>query len=177
MTETAGPLAPAEPYVLAAAASGLIDMIESEGGDVDRIFGRARVDTSRLDSPLSELGLKQYCRLFEEAARQTQYDNFGLRFGNGFRPRQLGALGYLAIDSPTMAAALRNLAVYFPAHQQSTPLSIRSAPVLRAGPVSARPLPARRAEPFARRKPWRPVRSAARAAGSADNATSRRTKA
>ncbi len=59
MTETAGPLAPAEPYVLAAAASGRIDMIESEGGDVDRIFGRARVDTSRLDSPLSELGLKQ----------------------------------------------------------------------------------------------------------------------
>ena len=69
MTETAGPLAPGEPYVLAAAASGVIDMIESEGGDVDRIFGRARIDTSRLDSPLSELGLKQYCRLFEEAAR------------------------------------------------------------------------------------------------------------
>ncbi len=44
MNETAGPLTPAEPYVLAAAASGVIDMIESEGGDVDRIFGRARID-------------------------------------------------------------------------------------------------------------------------------------
>lgn len=115
----------AEPYVLAAAASGVVGMIETQGGDVDSIFGRARIDTSRLDSPLNELSLKQYCGLFEEAARQTQYDNFGLRFGNGFLPRQLGALGYLAINSPTMAAALRNLAVYFPAHQQNSTFSIR----------------------------------------------------
>ncbi|MHA1599721.1 MAG: AraC-like transcriptional regulator QhpR [Alphaproteobacteria bacterium] len=114
-----------EPYVLAAAASGVIDLIETQGGDVDRIFGQAQIDTSKLDGPLNELGLKQYCGLFEEAARQTQYDNFGLRFGNSFQPRQLGALGYLAINSPTMAAALDNLAVYFPAHQQNSTLAIR----------------------------------------------------
>ena len=125
MPETAGTFTRAEPYVLAAAASGVVDLIEREGGDVDRIFGRAEIDTARLDSPLNELGLKQYCRLFEEAARQTQYDNFGLRFGNSFQPRQLGALGYLAINSPTMAAALRNLAVYFPAHQQNSTFAVR----------------------------------------------------
>ncbi len=125
MPETAGTFASAEPYVLAAAASGVVESIEREGGDVDRIFGRAEIDTSRLDSPLNELGLKQYCRLFEEAARQTQYDNFGLRFGNSFQPRQLGALGYLAINSPTMAAALRNLATYFPAHQQNSTFAVR----------------------------------------------------
>ncbi len=125
MPENAGTFAPAEPYVLAAAASGVVDLIEREGGDVDRIFGRAEIDTSRLDSPLNELGLRQYCRLFEEAARQTQYDNFGLRFGNSFQPRQLGALGYLAINSPTMAAALRNLATYFPAHQQNSTFAVR----------------------------------------------------
>ena len=116
---------PAEPYVLASAATGVVEMIEAQGGDIDRIFGRAQIDTAMLDSPYNELGLGQYCRLFEEAARQTQYDNFGLRFGDGFKPRQLGALGYLAINSPTMAAAVRNLSAYFPAHQQNSTLSIR----------------------------------------------------
>ncbi len=118
-------LAPAEPYVLASAATGVVEMIEANGGDIDSIFGRAHIDTSMLDSPYNELGLGQYCRLFEEAAHQTQYDNFGLRFGNGFKPRQLGALGYLAINSPTMAAAVRNLSEYFPAHQQNSTLTIR----------------------------------------------------
>jgi len=125
MTETGTGAKPAEPYVLASAASGVMQLIEHQGGDVDSIFGRARIDTARLDSPLNELSLKQYCCLFEEAARQTQYDNFGLRFGNGFLPRQLGALGYISITSPTMAAALRNLSYYFPAHQQNSTLAIR----------------------------------------------------
>ncbi|MDH3472886.1 MAG: AraC family transcriptional regulator [Rhodospirillales bacterium] len=125
MSEIRPPGGTAEPYVLAAAASGVMDMIDSEGGDVDSIFGRAGIDTSRLESPLNELGLKRYCQLFEEAARQTQHDNFGLRFGNGFLPKQLGALGYLAINSPTMASALRNLSLYFAAHQQNSTLAVR----------------------------------------------------
>jgi AraC-like DNA-binding protein len=113
------------PQVLASAATGVIELIRRMGGDVDRIFGATRIDTSVLDSPLNELSLKQYCELFEQAARQTQYDNFGLRFGHGFQPKQLGALGYLAINSPTMAAGLRNLCDYFPAHQQSSTLALR----------------------------------------------------
>lgn len=115
----------AEPYVLASAASGVMELIDAKGGDVDRIFGRAQIDTSKLDSPFNELSLKQYCCLFEEAAQQTQYDNFGLRFGDGFQPKQLGALGYIAINSPTMVSAVRNLSDYFPAHQQNSTLDIR----------------------------------------------------
>jgi len=120
MRITPCPQAPGEPHVLASAASGVIGMIDGYGGDVDRIFGRAHLDAEMLDSPLNELCLRQYCRLFEEAARDTQYDNFGLRFGYAFKPEQLGALGYLAINSPTLKAALRNLADYFPAHQQNS---------------------------------------------------------
>ncbi len=41
MPENAGTFAPAEPYVLAAAASGVVEPIEREGGDADRIFSRA----------------------------------------------------------------------------------------------------------------------------------------
>ncbi|NIR59551.1 MAG: AraC family transcriptional regulator [Gammaproteobacteria bacterium] len=125
MMENQGSNAPADPYVLAAAASGVRNLIAAKGGDVDRIFGHAQIDTSKLESPFNELSLRQYCCLFEEAARQTHYDNFGLRFGEGFLPKQLGALGYLAINSPTMAAAVRNLSSYFSAHQQNSTLAIR----------------------------------------------------
>jgi len=124
MSTTPCPRAPHEPHVLASAAAGVIDMIKGYGGDVDRIFGRARIDTEMLASPLNELNLSQYCRLFEETARDTQYDNFGLRFGHTFQPEQLGALGYLAINSPTLMAALRNLADYFPAHQQNSTFAV-----------------------------------------------------
>lgn len=113
------------PQVLAAAADGIVAMIDAMGGDVDRIFGDAEVDIGLLESPFNELSLRQYCRLFEEAARHTRYDNFGLRFGYGFKPRQLGPIGYMAINSPTMAAGLRALVDYFPAHQQNTTMALR----------------------------------------------------
>src|SRR5262249_58022549 len=100
-------------------------MIAARGGDADRIFGEVRVDIGLLNSPFNELSLAQYCRLFEEAARQTGYDNFGLRFGHGFTPRQLGPLGYMAINSPTMAAGLRTLGASMPADQQNTIMALR----------------------------------------------------
>jgi AraC-like DNA-binding protein len=103
--------------VLASAADGVLDLIDRCSGDPDRIFGRAGVHPGDLDSPYNELPLNGFCALFEEAARQTGNDNFGLQFGAGFRPRRLGAIGYAAISSPTLAAALRNMEVYFPAHQ------------------------------------------------------------
>jgi AraC-like DNA-binding protein len=113
------------PQVLAAAADGIVGMIDAMGGDIDRIFGEAAVDIELLGSPFNELSLRQYCRLFEEAARQTRYDNFGLRFGHGFTPRQLGPIGYMTINSPTMAAGLHALVDYFPAHQQNTAMALR----------------------------------------------------
>jgi AraC-like DNA-binding protein len=106
--------------VLAAAASGAVDLFGKYGGDPDLIFGRAGLRIDDLTSPLDELNLQQYCTLFEEAARQTGNTNIGLEFGQNFAPKQLGMLGFAAISSPTLAAALRNLERFFPAHQGQT---------------------------------------------------------
>ncbi|HMB76169.1 MAG TPA: AraC family transcriptional regulator [Kiloniellaceae bacterium] len=103
--------------VLASAATGVIELIESLRGDPDRILGRASIRREDLGSPFNELLLSDFCNLFEEAARQTQNDKFGLAFGANFKPKHLGAIGYAAISSPTLAAAIRNVEVYFPAHQ------------------------------------------------------------
>lgn len=124
MSERVGHDGELSPKVLAAAANGVIEMIDRYHGDVDGIFGRATIDTSQLDSPFNEISLRQYCTLFEEAAAQTGYDNFGLRFGQNFQPKRLGAIGYVAINSPTLSSGLRNFIRYFPAHQDSSILSL-----------------------------------------------------
>ncbi len=119
------PLAPCAPgvrpaKVLAAAATGTVELFQKYGGDPDRIFGRAGLRIDDLSSPLDELNLQQYCNLFQEAALATGNSNIGLEFGQNFSPKQLGMLGYAAISSPTLAAALRNLERFFPAHQGQT---------------------------------------------------------
>ena len=108
------------PKVLASAADGSAELFRSRGGDIDTIFGRAGIALDEIRSPVNELSLASYCQLFSEAARQTGDSAIGLEFGRNFKPRQLGALGYAAISSPTLAAALRSMTQYFPAHQGQT---------------------------------------------------------
>ncbi|NMM43622.1 AraC family transcriptional regulator [Rhodospirillaceae bacterium KN72] len=103
--------------ILASAATGVVELIERFSGDADSILGNVSIRPDDLTNPFNELRLSDFCNLFEEAARQTRNDRFGLHFGEKFEPRRLGAIGYAAISSPTLAAALRNVEIYFPAHQ------------------------------------------------------------
>ena len=108
------------PVVLAAAATGVVEHIERRGGDIDSIFGNAGMSPSMAGSPTLQIKLARFCRLFEEAAHRTGDANFGLWFGNQFRPRDLGLWGYLAVSSPTLGAALENIIETFPRHQQNS---------------------------------------------------------
>lgn len=108
------------PVILASATSGVVDLIEQMHGDPDSILGNASLRPEDLSNPYNELLLTDFCTLFDEAAKQTGNDNFGLYFGESFKPRQLGAIGYAAISSPTLAAALRSVETYFPAHQSQS---------------------------------------------------------
>ncbi len=106
--------------VLAAAASGLSDFISDKGGDVDRIFGVSGIDPELLSSPTLSLGLVNYCRVMEEAARCSGFDNFGLHYGKQFKPQSLGLIGYVGLCSATLEQALHNVVNAFPYHQHDT---------------------------------------------------------
>lgn len=106
--------------VLAAAASGLSDFISHSGGDVDRIFGVSGIDPELLAQPTLSLGLINYCRVMEEAARYSGCDNFGLHYGRQFKPQSLGLIGYIGLCSATLEQALHNVAKAFPWHQHDT---------------------------------------------------------
>jgi AraC-like DNA-binding protein len=116
------------PIVLASAATGIVNFIEHAGGDIDRIFGNSGIAPDMAGSPTLKLKLADYCRLFEEASRRTQHDNFGLWFGNQFQPRDLGLWGYAAVSSPTLGVALENLVGLFHFHQESSAMRLVSAP-------------------------------------------------
>ncbi|WP_426114517.1 AraC-like transcriptional regulator QhpR [Pseudomonas sp. DSP3-2-2] len=106
--------------VLSAAANGLDGFIVQHGGDLDRVFGHAGINPEQLLHPTLSLPLPNYCKVLEEAARQTACDNFGLRYGQQFQPQALGLLGYIGLCSSTLEAALINFAKAFPFHQHST---------------------------------------------------------
>jgi AraC-like DNA-binding protein len=110
--------------VLTSAGDGASELFLKNGGDVERIFWEAGVQLSDFDTPISEINLFQYCKMFELAAKHTQNPNIGLHFGQNFQPKQLGMLGYAAISSPTLAAGLKNMELYFPAHQGRTSFSL-----------------------------------------------------
>ena len=95
------------PVVLAAAATGLVDFIEAQGGDVDSIFGNSGIAPDMAGAPTLKVKLSSYCRLFEEAARQIRSShfsegNFGLWFGQPVpapRSRPVGLCGGLGADA------------------------------------------------------------------------------
>lgn len=118
----------AEPGVLASSATGIVNWIERYHGDVDRIFGHAGISPEMAGSPTLVLGLRSFCRLFEESARLTRNDNFGLWFGTKFEPRDLGLWGYAAVSAPTLGVALNTLVELFPLHQQSSSMRLVNSP-------------------------------------------------
>ncbi len=116
------------PIVLAAAATGITDLIDEFRGDIDSIFGSAGIAPEMAGSPTLKLKLSSFCNLFERAAENTGYDNFGLWFGNRFQPRDLGLWGYAAVSSPTLGAALESLVGLFKYHQDATEMTCLRGP-------------------------------------------------
>lgn len=106
--------------VLSAAASGLCDFIGRHGGDADRILGSSGVDPELLAQPTLSLNLDSYCQVMENAARDSRCDNFGLYYGQQFKPQALGLIGYIGLCSSTLELALHNWVAAFPYHQHDT---------------------------------------------------------
>ena len=109
--------------VLASATTGAVPFIREQGGDPDSIFGASGIDPESI-GPTTNISLKSYCTLFETAASATGNDNIGLWFGQQFGPTDLGLIGYVAIHSQNLGAALENFVELFPYHQQATEMSL-----------------------------------------------------
>lgn len=106
--------------ILSAAASGIREQVIRDGGDPDEVIALSRIDARLLGGDRNPLELGAYVRMMEIAARRTGNDNFGLHYGQRFTPSMLGLIGRIALASPTLGAALANVAQLFGFHQQAT---------------------------------------------------------
>ncbi len=84
------------------------------------MLGVSGIDAQLLQHPTLSLALPNYCQVLEEAARQSGCDNFGLYYGQQFKPQALGLLGYIGLCSATVEQALINFARAFPLHQRNS---------------------------------------------------------
>ncbi len=99
-----------DPLILAAAARDVEQAIAATGINSDRVLELADVDPARIADPSLRLGLIDYCRLFDIAARETGDDFFGARFGRWFTTEHFSVIGTLVVSSPTVRDALSALA-------------------------------------------------------------------
>jgi hypothetical protein len=113
------------PHISAVAASGVTGMISRAGADCERVLALAGLRPGDVEDASARFGLGLYCEMFEQAARQTGMDGFGLRYGRNYQIKNMGPLGHLALRAPTLGAALDNMCRYFPAVQEHSTLHLR----------------------------------------------------
>ena len=98
---------------------GLLKAIEDAGADPNEIFENrefARTVFSRAEGFIPCSG---FARLLENAATVTGDQAFGLHFGARSNPKNIGALVYAVINSPTVAAAFETAGRYLHLHNEA----------------------------------------------------------
>jgi AraC-like DNA-binding protein len=105
------------------AGTGLLDAITSAGGNVDRLLRSAGLHRSALADRDGYIENATFARILELAALETADACFGLHFGERFDPRDIGALGYVVLNSPTVAIALHNVERYLHLHNEAAKVS------------------------------------------------------
>ncbi len=103
-----------------AAATGLVDAITAAGGNPDRVLRTLGLDRLKFANSDGFITSFTFARLLEAAAGETGDKCFGLHFGEHFNPRDIGALVYVVVNSPNIAAAIHNLERYFHLHNEAT---------------------------------------------------------
>ena len=99
--------------------TGLFESIGAAGAKPDQILHPVGLDRSVFANSDGFIASSAFARILEEAARATADECFGLHFGEHFEPRNIGALIYVVLNSPTLADAIHNTRRYLHIHNQA----------------------------------------------------------
>lgn len=124
-TPGSGPSRVVYPRVRAVAAQGLEDLVGRLHGDFGRVRAYAGLSQADLKQPQQQIDLAAYCALLEHASRETRQSALGLLFAQEHYHTILGDVGALALNSPTVGAALNAVGRYFPALQEHSRIVLR----------------------------------------------------
>jgi AraC-like DNA-binding protein len=107
-----------------AAMTGLLDAIAAAGADPNQILRTLGLERSAFENSEGFIASSIFARILEEAARATADDCFGLHFGEHFNPKDIGALVYVVLNSPTIASAIQNVERYLHIHNEAAKVSV-----------------------------------------------------
>ncbi|MBN9509940.1 MAG: AraC family transcriptional regulator [Alphaproteobacteria bacterium] len=124
-TQRAGSSHVVYPRIRAVAAQGLEDVVARLRGDFGRVRAHAGLSPADLSQPQQQIDLAAYCALLEQAAQETRQSATGLLFAQQHYHTILGDVGALALNSPTVGAALTAVSRYFPALQEHSRIVLR----------------------------------------------------
>ena len=108
------------PMISLAAATGLLDAIAAAGGTPDRVLSKLGLERSIFANPDGFIASTTFARLLEVSAEETGDECFGLHFGERLDPRDVGALVYIVLNAPTVAAAMHSIERYIHLHNEAT---------------------------------------------------------
>ncbi len=113
-----------KPMISLSAATGLLDAIKAAGGNPDQILHSLGLDRSLFSHSEGFISCAVFDRLLQEAARSTGDDRFGLHFGEHFNPKDIGALAYVLLNSPTIKVGFENVGRYLKVHNEAARVSV-----------------------------------------------------
>ena len=93
-------------------ARQIADQLEARGRPANLVLRQVGLDRTKIQVPDARIPFAKYVAFLEAAAQHLGDRCFGLHFGSGVDPLDAGVLGYLAVNSPRLEAALRNLVTY-----------------------------------------------------------------
>jgi len=105
------------------AATGLLEAIEATGRDPDEILHALGLTRTAFSDPHGFIADADFARVLEEAARATGDDAFGLHFGERYHSKDIGALIYIVVNSPTMGVGFESAARYLRVHNRGAEVS------------------------------------------------------
>src|SRR6476620_7732272 len=105
------------------ATTGLPDTIRASGADPVLVLRAAGVELSAIADVEGFIPASVFAHILDDAARATADDFFGLHLGEQFDPRDVGALAYGVLNSPTVAAAIANTVRYMRIHNRGAEIS------------------------------------------------------
>ena len=106
--------------VSASAAADVAQLLRRRQVDVEPVFAEACIDLAKIRDPYEQMPLSRYTRLLQLAADAADLPTLGLELGLHQDPAKWGAFGYVVLNSPTVGAALRNMASFLKPAQGGT---------------------------------------------------------
>jgi AraC-like DNA-binding protein len=107
------------PMISASVTIGLLEAIEDADVDPRKVLESLDLDPAVFSRAEGFIPCSSFARMLEGVAELTGDCAFGLRFGARSNPKNIGALTYAVLNSPTVAAAFETGARYLHLHNEA----------------------------------------------------------